>query len=99
MEACGFALTRSANFESIRTSLRVDRFDSMYLGAFEPMEDTSSWLVDPVGSNEASQVCSNKDSVMGSNKASVMGSNKASVMGSNNRSLVDSNKDSLGGFE
>ena len=27
----------------------------MYLGAFEPMEDTSSWLVDPVGSNEVTQ--------------------------------------------
>ena len=53
--ARGFMVTWSANFESTRTSLRVDRFDSMYLGAFEPMEDTSSWLVDPVGSNEVTQ--------------------------------------------
>ena len=45
-------VTWSASFESIRTSLRVDRFDTVYLGDFEPMEDT--W-VDPVGSNKATQ--------------------------------------------
>jgi hypothetical protein len=50
-----FVVTWSASFESIRTSLRVDRFDSIYPGAVEPMGDTSSWLVDPVGSNEATQ--------------------------------------------
>jgi hypothetical protein len=50
-----FVVTWSASFEPIRTSLRVDRFDSIYLGAVEPMEDTSSRLVDPVGSNEATQ--------------------------------------------
>ena len=47
-----FVVTWSASFEPIRTSLRVDRFDSVYLGDFEPMEDT--W-VDPVGSNKATQ--------------------------------------------
>ena len=50
-----FVVTWSANFESIQSSLRVDRFDSMDLGEFESKEDTSSWLVDPVDSNEATQ--------------------------------------------
>ena len=75
MTARVFVLTWSAHFASIRVLLRVDRFDSMYLGAFEPMDDTSSWLVDPVDSNEASQMVSNKDSWVGSIMAPVMGSN------------------------
>ena len=86
-----FVVTWSASFESIRTSLRVDRFDSMYLGAFEPMDDTSSWLVDSMDSNEASS--------MDSNKASMMGSNKASLMESNDRCLMDSNQLLSDGFE
>ena len=57
-------VTWSASFESIRTSLRVDRFDSVYLGDFEPMEDT--W-VDPVGSNKAAQDGFEDGTVMGSN--------------------------------
>ena len=47
-----FVVTWSAKFKPTRSSLRVDRFDSVYLGDFEPMEDT--W-VDPVGSNKATQ--------------------------------------------
>ena len=83
MVARAFVVMWSANFELTRSSLRVDRFDSIYLGTFESMKDTSSWLVDPVGSNEASQVSSNKASVMGSNKASPMASNNRCLMGSN----------------
>ena len=59
MVARAFVMTWSANLESIRSSLRVDRFDSMYLGAFELMDDTSSWIVDLVDSNEASLIGSN----------------------------------------
>lgn len=62
MVARVFVSTWSAHFASIRVSLRVECFDSVYLDAFEPMEDTSSWLVDPVGSNGATQVGSNKAS-------------------------------------
>ena len=50
--ARGFVVTWSANFEPTRSSLRVDRFDSINLDEFEPMEDT---LVYPVGSNKATQ--------------------------------------------
>ena len=67
-------VTWSASFESIRTSRRVDRFDSVYLGDFEPMEDT--W-VDPVGSNKATQDGFEHGSVMVSNVASAMGSKMA----------------------
>ena len=46
----------------------------MYLGYFEPMEDT--W-VDPVGSNKATQDGFEHGSVMVSNVASAMGSKMA----------------------
>ena len=50
-----FVATWSAKFEPTRSLLQIDRFDSMDLGEFEPKEGTSSWLVDPVDSNEATQ--------------------------------------------
>ena len=52
MVARAFVLTWSAHFAFIRILLRVDRFDSMYLGAFPSMDDTSPRLVDSMDTNK-----------------------------------------------
>lgn len=97
-----FVVTWSANFESIRSSLRVDRLDSIYLGEFEPMEDTSSWLVDPVGSNEATQDGFEHgitdgfehDFMDGFEHDFMDGFKRGSIFGFEQCPMMDSNKDS-----
>ena len=86
-----FVATWSAKFEPTRSLLQIDRLDSMDLGEFESKGDTSAWLVDPVDSNEATQVDSNLASWMVSSMTLWMGSNQAPCLGLSCDSRLESN--------